>query len=550
MLNFDTYAKQLFESVKSYVAKEIKPFIARVESVENEIKTIALIKGDDGKDGLNGTDGKDGVNGIDGKSVSIEEVKPVISEVAATIISEKLVALNIVSGKDGIDGKDGINGIDGKSISIEELLPIVDDTVNAAIKTVVADIPTPKDGINGKDGVDGKSIDESIVLAHINEQVKTLVANIPLPANGKDGKDGIDGKDGVSVDQAALYEHVDEVVAKTVGLIEIKNGVDGKDGQNGKDGINGVDGKDAEPIDKFEALSEVKSYVGEFFGSEEFKNSVPTVKGEQGEKGLDGKDGVDGKDGEKGQDGKDAVDGVNGIDGKDGQNGLDGKDGVDGKDGTNGKDGIDGKNGEDGKQGEKGLDGQNGKDGINGEHGKDALQLDILDLIDTEKQYSRNTYAHFNGGLIRSFKATEPLSKLSDSVGLEQCGWHIIVNGLSSIEVNLEDEQSLSVKFFTTDGKVANKQVTFPYMVYKGIWTDGEYSKNQTATYGGSLWVCVAEKTFAKPGVDNSDWQLAVKKGREGKDGKDGQRGERGLEGKKGKDLTQIDLKTGQKWSE
>lgn len=107
---------------------------------------------------------RNGRDGIDGKSVTAEDIRPMVEDVAAKIVSEaKAMVRNYVDsrplpkdGKDGepgIDGKDGVSGRDGRD-GIQGL--------------------SGKDGVNGKDGRDG--------------------------IDGKDGAAGLDGKDGLGFD--------------------------------------------------------------------------------------------------------------------------------------------------------------------------------------------------------------------------------------------------------------------------------------------------------------------------------------------------------------
>lgn len=70
---------------------------------------------------------------------------------------------------------------------------------------------------------------------------------------------------------------------------------------------------------------------------------------------------------------------------------------------------------------------------------------------------------------------------------------------------------------------------------YKGVWSEGEYQRGQTVTWGGSLWLA-KETNSEKPGDNNDNWQLIVKRGRDGKNGERGEKGEKGETGKPGKD--------------
>lgn len=66
------------------------------------------------------------------------------------------------------------------------------------------------------------------------------------------------------------------------------------------------------------------------------------------------------------------------------------------------------------------------------------------------------------------------------------------------------------------DRAITDAIKSVPRMEYRGVWADalGECRKGDAVTFGGSLWICRADTTTAKPGV-SADWQLAVKKGRD-----------------------------------
>ena len=175
------------------------------------------------------------------------------------------------------------------------------------------------------------------------------------------------------------------------------------------------------------------------------------------------------------------------------------------KDGQDGKDGL---NGIDGKDGEKGIDGIDGKDG---QDGKDALELEIMPSIDTEKSYPRGTYANYNNGIWKSYQRTEGMK-----------GWECLVAGIASLEIEQLGERGISIKSVLSDGKVITKSIDIPAMIYRGVFTPGEYHPGDSVTWGGSLWHC-NETTSDKPGESGSKgWTLAVKKGRDGKDGING----------------------------
>lgn len=298
-----------------------------------------------------------------------------------------------------------------------------------------------------------------------------------------------------------------------------------------KDGAPGADGKDG-------------------------ADGVPGQKGDPGEDGKPGERGEKGDPGERGEPGpagKDAVVDVGDIVArvlakipvpKDGRDGADGKDGAPGKDGKDGDPGRDGKDGAAGADGQKGADGAAGRDGVDGKDGadgRDASQIDILESLDPQKTYPRGTVVAHRGGLIRAFRASDPLA---DGAELERCGWHVVVCGVQEVACEAaEDGRTLGIAMRMTDGKVVEKVLQVPVVIYRGIWReDQEYTRGDSTTRDGCTWVLMAEKQAGKPGDEASGWQMSVKRGRDGRDGNRGEKGDAGREGRPGRDLTQMDF--------
>ncbi|RKT93915.1 UNVERIFIED_ORG: hypothetical protein C7432_0337 [Pantoea allii] len=145
------------------------------------------------------------------------------------------------------------------------------------------------------------------------------------------------------------------------------------------------------------------------------------------------------------------------------------------------------------------------KDGEPGEDGKDALQLEILPMIDAEKAYPRGTYAIHQGGLWRSYQKTTGMN-----------GWECLVDGISDIDITQSDERNFTVTAIKSSGDKTEKTFSVPVMIYRDIFKDGEkYLPGDSVTWGGSVWYC-NEATGDKPGEDGSKgWKLAVKRGRD-----------------------------------
>lgn len=305
------------------------------------------------------------------------------------------------------------------------------------------------------------------------------------------------------------------------------------------------------------AISPIAERINEL--DERVKALPVPERGEKGEPGDPGKDGAPGEKGEAGEKGDPGIPGEPGASGKDGTPGADGKDGKDGNGIANveldedGKSfdlvledgrrvevplppGVQGDAGQDGAKGEKGDKGETGdagRDGRDGEPGRDAPHVDVLDGIDETRRYQRGTFATHLGGLIRSFRATDPIG---EDGNLDRAGWHVVVRGISEATFDAsEDGRIVTLRLSYTDGQRFEKSLRVPAMIYRGIWEDSIYSKGDVVTRDGSTWVLQEDVARGKPGEEGSGWKLAVKKGR---DGLKGDRGDRGAPGRDGKDVT------------
>jgi hypothetical protein len=240
----------------------------------------------------------------------------------------------------------------------------------------------------------------------------------------------------------------------------------------------------------------------------------------------------------------DPVQGPQGPAGVPGQAGEPGPEGPQGPQGPAGVPGQAGEPGPPGPQGPQGPAGQDGRDGRDGPAGKDALQLEVVEQIDPGRKYARNTYAFHDGGVLRAFRQTDPLEA---GTHLEKLGWTVVVRGVSAVELSSSDDRTVCLSVSLTGGQAVTKTFTFPTLLYKGVWKDGEvYTENDAVTWDGSVWIAVCRNS-TRPGAAEASWRLAVKRGRDGRDGAKGERGERGSEGRPGKDLTQMGP-NGQKW--
>jgi hypothetical protein len=90
---------------------------------------------------------------------------------------------------------------------------------------------------------------------------------------------------------------------------------------------------------------------------------------------------------------------------------------------------------------------------------------------------------------------------------------------LEDFDASVMDDGRTVLLAFTGKDLDYSVELGFPVMIYRGVFTEGSYSKGDTVTWGGSLWHCDADTTESKPGDGSKDWTLCAKKGRDGKDG-------------------------------
>lgn len=203
--------ERVIDSTKAYVADAFKSIIPRIEALE---RGLAEAKADRLED-IERTLAKELARRPtpqDGKSVTLDDVRPLIEEAVKTIPAPK----------DGRDGKDGENGT---SITLDDVRPLIEQ----AVKT----IPAPKDG---KDGEDGKSVTVDEVLPALTAELQKAIAALPIPKDGRDGIDGKDGADGKSVTADDVLPVLRAELQKAVEALPVPK--DGRDGIDGKDGTS------------------------------------------------------------------------------------------------------------------------------------------------------------------------------------------------------------------------------------------------------------------------------------------------------------------------
>lgn len=148
--------------------------------------------GKDGRDGVDGAPGRDGLNGADGapgppgergadgRSVTVDDVRPMILDE----VGRAVAAIP--------------RPVDGKSVTVEDVRPMLVELVDQTMTKAVAALPQPRDGRDGLPGVPGPPGE------------KGLDGKDGTPGrdgvNGQDGAPGRDGADGLGFDDLELHE--------------------------------------------------------------------------------------------------------------------------------------------------------------------------------------------------------------------------------------------------------------------------------------------------------------------------------------------------------
>lgn len=216
-----------------------------------------------------------------------------------------------------------------------------------------------------------------------------------------------------------------------------------------------------------------------------------------------------------------------------------GKDGAPGKDGARGSDAADGRDGKDAepvtasqivdamKSAPELLDvavaaylaenpPPSGKDGADGRDGKDADPI-------TDEQI---------GNAVASHLALNPPAPGRDGrdglPGIKGADGKDGVDGRDGLgfdDLTVEDDgDGTATITFARGEQVKTFAIHLPRVVDKGVYRpDGEFRKGDGVTWGGSFWIAQKDAPAGKPGESgDTEWRLAVKRGRDGKDGAPG----------------------------
>jgi len=181
-MTFDgkAFGQEIVGVVKDYVAKELGPLFERMSAMEKRISELPAPK-----------DGKD----ADPEAVAAivaEGLKEELSDIRAAVDAIEVPALPDVTALI----EEALAALpkpqDGKSVTVDDVRPLIQEAVTKA----VAAIPVPKDGKDGRDGCDAVDAmidkDGNLIITFSDGRLK----NVGLVC-GKDGAPGLDGRDGL-----------------------------------------------------------------------------------------------------------------------------------------------------------------------------------------------------------------------------------------------------------------------------------------------------------------------------------------------------------------
>lgn len=331
--NAELWAKGIAALVRDHVARAVAPLTAKIASLEADLATrptaeahaaivaraaidaaaaipepAAAAPGAPGERGDRGEPGPCGPAGAEGKAGPPGE-SPHVDSIRLMVLEEIGKAVGVLP-----------RAQDGKSVSIEEVRPLLEQ--------MVAAIPKPRDGTHGKDA------DPEITRALVVDEVARAVDAIPKPNDGDTGPQGEVGPRGEPGSQGPAGPQGEKGDAGSAGDrgetgAEGAAGLQGERGEIGATGGIGEKGADgvAGPIGPMGPAGEpgvagVKGERGE--------RGLDGARGDPGDPGSMGKDGAPGTNGEPGRDGRDGQVGVPGAAGEKGEAGSNGRDGIDG----------------------------------------------------------------------------------------------------------------------------------------------------------------------------------------------------------------------------
>lgn len=190
-----------------------------------------------------------------------------------------------------------------------------------------------------------------------------------------------------------------------------------------------------------------------------------------------------------------------------------------------------GDRGDCGEAGPVGERGDKGEKGDRGDPGRSVTVEDVIAALDPviEARMANHLLDHERRAIDMLQRAIERIPHPRDGepgpmgpagpIGPAGARGERGVDGLGFDDLEFfrgDDGRTIGLRFVRGD-QVKELELHSPVVLYQGIYREGQkYATGDAVTWAGSLWIARRD-TETKPGEGSSDWQLAVKKGRDGK---------------------------------
>lgn len=188
-MEFDgkAFGAEIVGAVKDHMDRTVTPILERLEALEKRVSEIPEPKEPPDLSGISLQ--------LETLSASINDL-PELPDISG-MVAEAVEAIPKPQ--------------DGKSITVEDVQPIIDEGIQKAVEN----LPKPKDGEPGKDGRDGLDVKElfraeggklmAVMSDGTTRDLGQFVGKDGEPGkDGKDGEPGKDGKDGFGFDNLDL----------------------------------------------------------------------------------------------------------------------------------------------------------------------------------------------------------------------------------------------------------------------------------------------------------------------------------------------------------
>lgn len=248
--------KAIADVVKDHVAAAFSQLSQRIDAVE-QMRAVPGPRGEKGEDGLPGERGEKGEKGDQGERGEKGEAGPQGEKGDPGERGEK-----------GADGAPGERGADGKSVTLDDVMPILDAAVSKwaleferraqdTLQRAIDNMPKPRDGKDGRDGLNLEDInldydgDRTITMRLVSGDVvkeRSITVPVVIDRGVYQSDRTYQRCDGVTHRGSFWIAQRDGATAvpganNDEWRLAVKSGRDGRDGKPGEKGDKGDTGR-------------------------------------------------------------------------------------------------------------------------------------------------------------------------------------------------------------------------------------------------------------------------------------------------------------------